>query len=258
MTEIALPPMLRSRRFRKAVIVTVAGLCLGLLAPFGSYLNAGLGWRLLYWCGSFWLGLMLLSGACRFWQRYTLGRWRWPMLATLLIAVMVVQAAVTRMAAFAIWPELHRYGPGWGIWCLQNGLIEAGGLGALLVARRRSTRDETSIHTVTSLVERPARAFRLGKDVIALQMEDHYVRIHTSTGSRLAHMTLTEAIEAVGPTDGLKTHRSWWVARHAVERIEGTPRAMRLHLRGGVIAPVARGAVTLLREGGWIEAVAAE
>ncbi|MCQ9156777.1 LytTR family DNA-binding domain-containing protein [Acidomonas methanolica] len=97
----------------------------------------------------------------------------------------------------------------------------------------------------------------LGGDVIALQMEDHYVRIHTPTGSRLVHMTLSEAIDAVSPTDGLKTHRSWWVARHAVERIEGTPRAMRLHLRGGVSAPVARGAFVLLCEAGWIGVTAA-
>lgn len=260
MTEIALPPLLRSRWLRTALIVTTAGLCLGLLAPFGSYLNSGLGWRLIYWCGSGWLGLILLLGARHVWQRLAATHkwWRWPILAALLVVVTVIQAAATRLAAYAIWPELQRHGPGWGVWFLQTGMIETVWFAALSMLHRQLTHDVPTTDTAPEPTERPARTSQLGKDIVALQMEDHYVRIHTSTGSWLAHMTLTEAIAATEPLDGLKTHRSWWVAHHAVERIEGTPRAMRLYLQGGVTAPVARGAVTLLRDAGWLETVATE
>ncbi|KXV61167.1 hypothetical protein AD948_02675 [Acetobacter senegalensis] len=256
MTEIVFPPMLRAHRVRLAVITTGAGLCLGLLAPFGSYLNSGLIWRLLYWCGSIWFGFLLFGGTWLAWRRQarSLKRVRWPLLAVMLIIASLVQAMITRISALMIWPELHQHAPGWTVWYLQSGLIAAVGFICVIILKQRSTTHDKSANSGPVLVERPARTVPLGKDIIALQMEDHYVRIHTRTGSRLAHMTLTEAIETVGPVEGLRTHRSWWVARAAVDHIEGTPRSMRLHLEGNIVAPVARGAVALLREAGWLDA----
>jgi DNA-binding LytR/AlgR family response regulator len=90
-------------------------------------------------------------------------------------------------------------------------------------------------------------------DLLALQMEDHYVRVHTPHGSELILMPLGSAIAGV-TTEGLRTHRSWWVARHAVTAVEGTSRAMRLHLSNGVVAPVSRSAVVHLKSAGWIAA----
>lgn len=253
MTDLMLPPALRSRHAQLALLTTGVGFGLGLLAPFGSYLNAGLVWRLLYWGGSVWLGLLLFGGAWLVWRRHAarLTRARWPALAAMLIAASLGQTVVTRTVALKIWPELQRYAPSWAVWYLQGLVIAVIGGGLWLVWRRAV---QAPLPVEGGPLERPARAPSLGKDVIALQMEDHYVRIHTRSGSRLAHMTLTEAIEAVGPIDGLKVHRSWWVARDAVARIEGTPRAMRLHLDGGLVAPVARGAVALLRQTGWLGA----
>lgn len=269
MTEVVFPPMLRSRRFRMALVTTGTGLCLGLLGPFGSYLNPGLGWRLLYWCGSIWLGLLVFGGTWLAWRRLAarLGRGRWPALAAMMAGATCVLAAVTRIAAMMIWPGLHRFAPGWGVWYLQSGLIAAAGAAFMCIVRRpaayappasasasASASADTGADTGAGgvITGRPARAARFGHDVIALQMEDHYVRVHTRGGSRLVHMTLTEAMEALGPVEGLRTHRSWWVSRAAVNRVEGTPRAMRLHLQGDVVAPVARGAVALLREKGWL------
>ena len=72
-------------------------------------------------------------------------------------------------------------------------------------------------------------------------------------GSTLVHMKLTRAIEHLDTLEGLRTHRSWWIARHAVMHVEGTPRSMRLCLRNGLSAPVARSAVTVLRQAGWLK-----
>lgn len=88
-------------------------------------------------------------------------------------------------------------------------------------------------------------------DVLALQMEDHYVRVHRPTGSELVLMPLRRAMECV-EAEGLRVHRSWWVARHAVSTVEGDARSMRLHLSNGVVAPVARSAIVHLRSSGWI------
>jgi DNA-binding LytR/AlgR family response regulator len=85
-------------------------------------------------------------------------------------------------------------------------------------------------------------------------MEDHYVRVHTRAGSALLLMPLGQAIAEAAPLAGVKTHRSWWVARNAVIRTEGGPRAMRLHLSNGLVAPVSRAAVATLRKDGWLAA----
>jgi LytTr DNA-binding domain len=88
--------------------------------------------------------------------------------------------------------------------------------------------------------------------VLCLQMEDHYVRVHTAAGSRLVLATLNQAVAAVEKTEGLQVHRSWWVARKAVVRAVADGRNLRLQLVNGVTAPVARSAVATVRAAGWI------
>jgi DNA-binding LytR/AlgR family response regulator len=83
-------------------------------------------------------------------------------------------------------------------------------------------------------------------------MEDHYVRLHTQQGSVLVLMSLGQALEELGGLDGLQVHRSWWVARHAVESVVEEGRNLRLMLKGGIEAPVSRANVARLRAAGWI------
>jgi hypothetical protein len=80
----------------------------------------------------------------------------------------------------------------------------------------------------------------LGREIVALQAEDHYVRVFTTEGSTLIFMRLSDAIEELGGLEGMQVHRSWWVARSAVLRTLGSGRKMQLELTNGVTAPVAR------------------
>jgi len=82
--------------------------------------------------------------------------------------------------------------------------------------------------------------------VTCLQMEDHYVRVHQGSGSRLELMPMADAIARYGAV-GIRTHRSWWVAVSAVRAIERDGRNIRLRLDGGVIVPVARNRVAAVR-----------
>lgn len=92
----------------------------------------------------------------------------------------------------------------------------------------------------------------LGSDLIALEMEDHYVRAHTVLGSELILLRLRDAIAELSGIDGQQVHRSWWVARHAVEDVRRDGRNLRLVLPGGLEAPVARANVAMLKEQGWL------
>ena len=92
----------------------------------------------------------------------------------------------------------------------------------------------------------------LGRELLALEMEDHYVRAHTTAGSALVLMRMRDAVAELDGVEGLQVHRSWWVARAAVEREVQDGRNLRLRLRNGLEAPVARNSVPTLRAAGWL------
>ncbi|WP_018386940.1 LytTR family DNA-binding domain-containing protein [Ancylobacter sp. FA202] len=76
--------------------------------------------------------------------------------------------------------------------------------------------------------------------LLCLQMEDHYVRIHTAKGSALALLRLSDAIAQTGATAGRQVHRSWWVSDEAVEGFEKQGRTGRLRLSNGLRVPVSQ------------------
>jgi DNA-binding LytR/AlgR family response regulator len=88
--------------------------------------------------------------------------------------------------------------------------------------------------------------------LIALEMEDHYVRAHTMLGSDLILMRMRDAIAELAGVPGMQVHRSWWVAQAAVAAVERDGRNVRLELANGLRAPVSRERVAALREAGWI------
>lgn len=76
--------------------------------------------------------------------------------------------------------------------------------------------------------------------IVCLEMEDHYVRVHTTRGSALVLMRLGDAMKETAPTVGVQSHRSWWVAADSVEGFERAGRAGRLRLANGLVAPVSQ------------------
>lgn len=77
----------------------------------------------------------------------------------------------------------------------------------------------------------------------AVSAEDHYVRVHTDGGQALLRMRMSDAVAILGKEeDGIRPHRSWWVARTAVSglRTEGGRTFIRLPDRTSV--PVSRSA----------------
>jgi DNA-binding LytR/AlgR family response regulator len=89
--------------------------------------------------------------------------------------------------------------------------------------------------------------------VLAVQAEDHYLRVHTDAGSHLILMRLADAVPELVPIAGARTHRSWWVARDAVAAAERRDGRGELQLKNGVTAPVSRSAYPELRKAGWFD-----
>lgn len=90
-----------------------------------------------------------------------------------------------------------------------------------------------------------------GAEIHAVQAEDHYLRIHTSRGSDLILMRLSDALDELEGLEGAQTHRSWWVAREAVRDVSRGDGRAALTLESGLTAPVSRRYARALREAGW-------
>jgi DNA-binding LytR/AlgR family response regulator len=87
-------------------------------------------------------------------------------------------------------------------------------------------------------------------DLVALSVEDHYVRVRTVNGEEMTLMRLSDAIRETAPVPGLRVHRSHWVAVAQVTsaRRDGD-RAILGMAHGGDI-PVSRSHIPAVREAG--------
>lgn len=101
-----------------------------------------------------------------------------------------------------------------------------------------------SSHHAPLLARLPAR---LGGDILALESEDHYVRVHTSLGSDLVLMRLSDGIAMLDPALGAQAHRRWWVATDAIAAAEQNGAQLRLRLVNGLSVPVGRTYLAAIR-----------
>ena len=241
---------------RELLVATGAGVFLGLVGPFGSYLNGPPLVRLGYWIVALWTGTCLFGVILRPMIRGA-RRFRLPLAAALALATALACfpiALLCHVAARMLWP-----GPIGHIGLLafygQTLVISSPiALGySLLGARRPPARivppppPPPPPLGADFLSRLPAG---LGRELVALQMEDHYVRAHTSKGSALILIPLHQAIRELDGMPGLRVHRSWWVARDAVTGCVRDGRNVRLRLLNGVQAPVARACVAQARAAG--------
>jgi len=102
------------------------------------------------------------------------------------------------------------------------------------------------------------RAFRLrlsarrrGARLIAIEAEDHYVRVHTDAGSELVSMRFSQALEELALAHGFRLHRSWWAPADAIEAVRWNRGTGEARLAGGLTAPVSRSCAAVLKEAGW-------
>lgn len=90
-----------------------------------------------------------------------------------------------------------------------------------------------------------------GAELYAVEAQDHYLRLHTSRGQDLILMRLSDAVAELEGIEGAQTHRSWWVAKSAVEDARRGDGRATLRLKGEIDAPVSRAYAKALREAGW-------
>ncbi len=247
-------------------IMTAIGVFLAVIGPFGS-IEQPLAVRLVTWLAFSYLGYAIYSPMAYFVERAHTAL-ALP-IAPLWVAAVVVATFPMTAAIYFIqfMPRLPPVPPleealtsyfyvfviGGGVTLLFNVLGLRGDKPALDTDQPFepiAPEPEPNPEPANPLLDQlPAQ---IGSDIIALEMEDHYVRVHTALGSELVLMRLRDAMVHVADIEGLQVHRSWWVARGAVEDVKREGRNVRLVLASGLEAPVSRAQVTVLKDAGWV------
>ncbi len=88
--------------------------------------------------------------------------------------------------------------------------------------------------------------------LVALSVEDHYVRVRTTKGEEMILMRLTDAIRETAPIEGLRVHRSHWVVKDQVFAVKRIGDRALLNMRHGPDVPVSRSNVPALRKAGFL------
>lgn len=248
----------RTDAVRKLLIelaaMIVVGLLLAALGPFDSYRIGDFSARVAYWVPASLIGYAIFRPTTLlvFWLAKRLDL---PFLAAVLGAVAV--GAVPGTIAIALfggydWSSLPRAG---ALLPLYFNVFLLGTLiiGFFALIERGSAPTEAASEPAS----RPPFLDRLSpgfpQPLVALEMEDHYVRAHGQQGrSELVLLRMRDAVAELVGVEGERVHRSWWVARAAVIGKRRDGRKLVLLLDGGLEAPVARDRVADLRATGWL------
>jgi len=249
-------------------VMTVIGVLLALLGPFGSFANPF--WlRLVYWLGLAWAGYACYRpiGALVTRHGASLDLPEWSLwLLGCLIATVPMTVVVWLISALP--PPLEL--PSAEAWITSYFYVLAiGAVVTMVFYLVQSKPAAGAVVVAPAMPEAPAPAATpapaigqprlfdrlppaLGTELLALEMEDHYLRVHTALGSDLILLRMRDAVAELDGLNGAQVHRSWWVARAAVEAVERDGRNVRLVLAKGLVAPVARNMVPVLKSGGWL------
>ena len=230
-------------KWRGLISAVAIGALLGVMGPFGSQTAYAPAVKYAFWMVVALAGYAAAAAADRLLGSTSPG----GRTATRIVAV--AAASAVPMAFFVAW-AMGVVRPGRTFSLVQLlGLFPYVALVQLLIVRIISPDDQM---TVAASVQQPAAApeyppefmsklpAALRRDILALEAEDHYVRVHTVHGSALILMRLADAAALIDPRLGLRVHRSWWVAKGGVRTLERTPGRAIARLVDDTAVPISR------------------
>ncbi len=238
-----------ARRPRFWIVLACVAAVLALTGPFGTYDTLGLAARAAYWgaatVGCFWLGMVTsLMTATQ------AEDWRVPApLAQIIggiVAGIPVAAAVALLNVIAF-GDPFTAGFGRVLPYAATIAVIVGVIYEMVERREAATAEarhsgngstpQTGDTAVAVLFDRLPPA--IGRDIVHLQAQDHYVAVRTLKGEALVLISMADATEALGAR-GMRVHRSWWVSRAHMRDLTYRNGAPRLVTSLGDEIPVGR------------------
>jgi DNA-binding LytR/AlgR family response regulator len=228
------------------------GLFLGLLGPFGT-IERGVLVRMSYWpiviVGGGVIGiaidLLVARRVSGFWPR---------LLTSSVLMTLPVTALVWEVSGHMLGPPSSQPHPVDLIF--QVFVISFGVMLLRQLAWRGVWTERTALEPETPAEDSdPFRqrlsARRRAARLIAVEAEDHYLRVHTDAGDELITARFSDALVELDGLAGYQTHRSWWVAAGAIEAVRWRRGRGELRLACGLTVPVSRTHSAVLKREGW-------
>ena len=253
----------RFRRLAQHVLLLAGlGLVFGLLGPFGTFSDLAAPVRFAYWYGLLLFGYLAIQLFAQALLPVTQA-----MRTPAVIALLTLTSALPTTLAVAWVESLVRIGRPIPPQVMPRVYASVAVIQLLMVlligtSRRRANPEhaaQAAPAAAPAAAPEPAREAapvspflaripaHLGKGLLAVTSEDHYLRIHTDLGSDLILMRIGDAIAELAVADGLQVHRSWWVKRDAVVAV----RRNELDLLNGLTVPVSRSFLPAVRAMQW-------
>jgi DNA-binding LytR/AlgR family response regulator len=229
-------------KWRGLASAVAIGLLLGVTGPFGSQNAYSTGVKYAFWMVNALAGFGAAVAADRLLPPFATGRRTLPRL------VAVAAASAVPMTFFVAW-TMGVAQPGRAFSPLQLlTLFPFVALVQLLIARAIAPdepNNSTEIVDQADAAEYPSEILSklppaLRRDILSMQAEDHYLRVHTRHGSALILMRLADAAAMIDPRLGIRVHRSWWVAKDGVRALETTSGRAIVRLLDDTAVPVSR------------------
>lgn len=232
----------RSARFW-AVIASIVAI-LGLAGPFDSFSTMSLVERTLYWAlvvvGSFAAGLFV--------SMWTTVSAEGAGLSATLALLLGSLAAAIPIAGYNGLVQAVFFGTGFPaefVEVLPYALV----ISVIVAFTYRYARDDEpeppaiapgapGVAVPSAVLEKLPQ--RIGRDVVSVQAQDHYVKVTTPLGSALVLMKLGHAERDLAALDGLRVHRSWWVRKRHAKRLVRADGKLFVEMADGASIPVGR------------------
>lgn len=224
-----------------------ASFVIGLTGPFGTYDATPTFWRTVYWMfvvsTTFWLGYLISFAVVTSAEGFGLN-----------VPVSLGIGAATASVPVTAWlASFHMAVFGTSFWTEAVELfpyVTAISF-AVVAVYEALTKGEVGPVPSPQLMPEPdwldQLPSRLGRELILLHAQDHYVCAETKLGQTLIRTTLQEAAQDLGEY-GVRLHRSWWVARSAIKAHRYRKGAPVVVLKNGRELPVGRTYRRLVRE----------
>lgn len=238
-------PALRDQRVWAVILGVV--LLVALAGPFYTLDNLGLAGRIAYW------GLIGIPGALMMWAVNilvgTLCPPRWPgaVVGALAGALGILPLMILIAAGMAlVGLDMPTAGFAGLFPYVAPTVIGISVLVQLLLPVTRKEPAAAGCGPSPGLFARLPP--ELGRDIIAVQAQDHYVRVSTPRGSHLILMRMSDAAKDLASLGGMQIHRSWWVnLEHASGLEKPESGGTRLVMRNNIRVPVPRSRVPEVR-----------
>ena len=250
MPSLIVPSWMRRLAAEVALWVAV-GVVMGFLGPFGS-MERSLGERLLYWqacmVGGGAIGVAIDAPVRRILSQF------WPRLlavsalmtppVTLLVGLLNHWMAGMRLSLDNVaTPWFQVFIVCFAAMCLR----QLAWAQPPLVAAAES---ESQADPTTTFRQRLS-AKRRAAELMAVEAEDHYLRVHTDAGDELITARFGDALAELAAAPGFRTHRSWWVAANAIEDVRWLRGRGEARLKCGLVVPISRSQAAPLKAAGW-------